>query len=93
MEIRTKKVKRLSDIKKMRLTDYGKMAVKFNANIVAIHGGREIFINAQNVKETVEEDGQFLGDTLFKICDKCGHPCYVRKGIGIILYDGFMCFL
>lgn len=93
MEIRTRKVKSLSDIKKIRLTDYGKLAVKFNANIIAIHGGKEIFIDAQGVKETVDKNGRFLGDSLFKICDKWGHPCFVNKDMGIILHDNLMCFL
>lgn len=93
MEKRTNKVKNLRDVRKIRLTDFGKIAVKYDANIIAIHGGREIFINAENVKDTVEKEGKFLGDSLFKICDRWGRPCYVPKGMGIILYDGFMCIL
>lgn len=93
MEKRTNKVKNLRDVRKIRLTDFGKIAVKYEANIIAIHGGREIFINAQTVKEDVENGFQYLGNTLFNACDKWGRPCYTSKGMGIILYDGFMCIL
>ena len=85
--------KSLSDIRKMRLTNYGKIAVRTNANIIVVHAGKEIFINAENVKDEVDKYGGFWGDKLFRICDKWGHPCYVNSGMRIIMFDGLIGWL
>lgn len=41
MQLRTKEIKTLADIKKMRITDFSK-AAKINADIIVIFAGKEL---------------------------------------------------
>lgn len=92
MQLRTKEIKTLADIKKMRTTDFSK-AAKINADIIVIFAGKELFFSYKDVQEMVQKTGKIYGNELFSMCQKYGHLSFTEHRTQIIQNTDIMCFL